>query len=181
MREYQEVLHQEKLMWYQRSREDWIVSGDRNTAYYHAATSVKKAQNMITSLRDENDEWVSDSARLQDFVREYYIQLFSNEPGAQTTSVLEGAFPTLTLEDWREFNLGITKEEVHKTLFEMAPFKAPGPDGFHAAFYQHMWNTVGDKLYELVMMDYGNGRLPQGLNDTLLVLIPKVAHPETVK
>ncbi|XP_031105341.1 uncharacterized protein LOC116010192 [Ipomoea triloba] len=38
--EYQEILYQEELMWFQRSREDWIVSGDRNTAYYHVAATI---------------------------------------------------------------------------------------------------------------------------------------------
>ncbi|XP_019176864.1 PREDICTED: uncharacterized protein LOC109172167 [Ipomoea nil] len=51
--ELEEVLYQEELMWYQRSREEWIVSGDRNTRFYHTATMVKKTRNRIMSLKDE--------------------------------------------------------------------------------------------------------------------------------
>lgn len=49
--EYQEILYQEELLWFQRSREEWITSGDRNTPYYHAAATVRKARNTITSLQ----------------------------------------------------------------------------------------------------------------------------------
>ncbi|XP_019160483.1 PREDICTED: uncharacterized protein LOC109157057 [Ipomoea nil] len=41
----EDVLYQEELLWFQRSREEWIVSGDRNTKFYHAATMVRRARN----------------------------------------------------------------------------------------------------------------------------------------
>ncbi|XP_019186575.1 PREDICTED: uncharacterized protein LOC109181278 [Ipomoea nil] len=50
----EEILHQEELFWYQKSREEWIASGDRNTAYYHAATTIRKSRNNVTRLQDKN-------------------------------------------------------------------------------------------------------------------------------
>ena len=61
----------------------------------------------------------------------------------------------------------------------MAPFKAPGVDGFHIGFYQHSWEIVGDTLGNFVGDFFKYGELPQGANDTLLALIPKVHHLET--
>nr|GLL21643.1 hypothetical protein TSUD_63510 [Ipomoea trifida] len=63
--EYQEILYQEELLWYQRSREDWIVSGDRNTKYYHVAATIRKSRNSFSSLRGEVGDWITDSDLLK--------------------------------------------------------------------------------------------------------------------
>ncbi|XP_019160912.1 PREDICTED: uncharacterized protein LOC109157464 [Ipomoea nil] len=60
----EEVLYQEELMWYQRSREELIVSGDRNTKFYHAATMVRKSRNRILSLKDDTGNWITDTEAL---------------------------------------------------------------------------------------------------------------------
>ncbi|XP_031106211.1 uncharacterized protein LOC116010852 [Ipomoea triloba] len=140
-------LSEEELTWFERSREDWIVSGDRNTTYYYAAATIRKARNKIKCLRDDDGVWISDQGLLKDYVRVYYANLFSNDSGVSNNMNLEGVFPSLTSEDWDAFNTDISKEEVHGALSDMAPFKAPGPDGFHATFYQRMWSIVGESLF----------------------------------
>lgn len=52
------VLEQEELLWFQKSTEDWIVLGDRNTKFYHASTMVKRGKNKITALLKDSGEWV---------------------------------------------------------------------------------------------------------------------------
>lgn len=44
-----------------------------------------------------------------------------------------------------------------------------------------MWDTVGKSVFEMVQNAFRFGRLPEGLNDTLIALIPKVESLETVK
>ncbi|XP_031124379.1 uncharacterized protein LOC116027093 [Ipomoea triloba] len=83
-------------------------------------------------------------------------------------------YPPFSSDEWQAFNSHITKEEVRIAVSDMAPFKAPGPDGFHAAFYQQMWSVVGDSLFEMVRCAYETRQLPVGLNDTLIILIPKL-------
>ncbi|XP_031101755.1 uncharacterized protein LOC116005649 [Ipomoea triloba] len=136
--EYQDTLYQEELLWFQRSREEWIVSGDRNTKYYHAAASIRKARNTVVCLRNEEGEWMSDQVILQRHVRNYFIGLYTNDSAIRDVTLLEGEFPSVSQEDWRWFNSPLTQEEVRCALFDMAPFKAPRPDGLHAGFYQHL-------------------------------------------
>lgn len=50
----EETLYQEELGWFQKSREEWIHSGDRNTRFYHAAMMVRRAKQKIHKLKDEN-------------------------------------------------------------------------------------------------------------------------------
>ncbi|XP_031112059.1 uncharacterized protein LOC116016034 [Ipomoea triloba] len=94
--EYQEILYQEELLWFQRSREDWIVFEDRNTKYYHTAASIWRARNTVACLRNEDGEWISEQDRLQHHVRCYFVSLFSNDSDAQGVVNLEGAFPSIS-------------------------------------------------------------------------------------
>nr|GLL49392.1 uncharacterized protein LOC109193865 [Ipomoea trifida] len=121
MDEYHDILYQEELLWFQRSREDWISSGDRNTAFYHAAATIRKSRNTVTSIRDECGHWVTDNATLKSLVRDYYVNLFTCGTPSPQQAVLGGVFPTISQQDWASFNRIVTKEEVHTALFAMAP------------------------------------------------------------
>ncbi|KAL8168069.1 hypothetical protein V2J09_009568 [Rumex salicifolius] len=41
-KELDEVLAQEELLWYQKSRVKWIECGDRNTAFFHTSTIIRR-------------------------------------------------------------------------------------------------------------------------------------------
>ncbi|XP_019198912.1 PREDICTED: uncharacterized protein LOC109192673 [Ipomoea nil] len=179
--ELEMTLHQEELLWYQKSREEWISSGDRNTTYYHAAATVRKSRSSVHRLLDDNGVWISDASEMRSHVRNFYSQLFLGESNGILGGGLHANFPRLREIDWACFNRAVSKEEVHNALKDMKPFKAPGPDGFQAGFYQHMWPKTGDDVFRLVQQAFLTGVLPEGLNDTLIALIPKVKGPETIK
>lgn len=59
----------------------------------------------------------------------------------------------------------------------MHPCKSPGPHGFPALFYKKYWNLVGDEICEVVLNFLNNGAMPEGLNHTHVVFIPKTKNP----
>lgn len=71
--------------------------------------------------------------------------------------------------------------EIKKTIFDIHSLKAPGPDGFYAIFYQTQWDTVGSSFCKLVKDVFKNMNLPSDLNSTLLVLIPKLENPTSLR
>lgn len=71
-------------------------------------------------------------------------------------------------------------EEVKKALFHIGDLKAPGPDGLHAVFFKRFWNLLGDGLVAEVLEAVNNCKIPDGWNDTTIVLIPKVTNPTLV-
>jgi hypothetical protein len=71
-----------------------------------------------------------------------------------------------------------TGEEVWAALECIGDLKAPGPDGMPSVFYKQFWNLVGEKVRKEVLQFLNGGHMPQGWNDTMLVLIPKSKHPE---
>ena len=59
----------------------------------------------------------------------------------------------------------------------MAPFKSPDEDGF----YLNIWDIVGESLFKFTTVFFGSGKLPEGTNNALLTLLPKVTHLEQLK
>lgn len=70
-----------------------------------------------------------------------------------------------------------SKEEIYSALKQMQPCKAPGPDDMHAIFYQRFWHIVADDVTQFVSNILHGGNFPRHLNDTNIVLIPKVKSP----
>jgi hypothetical protein len=59
--------------------------------------------------------------------------------------------------------------EIGKALFQIGPLKAPGP------------HFSRETVINAVKQFFEEGRMPKGVNDTAIVLIPKVQHPENLK
>ncbi|XP_038717940.1 uncharacterized protein LOC120011012 [Tripterygium wilfordii] len=101
-----------------------------------------------------------------------------------TTESLPACFdnyPCLVSEDMNSSLVApFTPEEVRIALFQMAPTKAPGPDGMPALFYQKYWHIVGEVVTTAVLNFLNEGRFCDQINHTLLVLIPKINKPEAV-
>lgn len=71
-----------------------------------------------------------------------------------------------------------TTEDVRKALFSIGDLKAPGTDGLHAIFFKKCWHIIGDELTSEVLKAINEKVIPDGWNDTVIVLIPKVDEPE---
>ena len=171
------MLQQEELLWFKRSREEWIKSGDRNTKFYHSSTLIRKSRNKIGTLKNNVGDWISDALALENMVLTFYKKLFEEGPGNQHAPIPRG-FPNISMDQVQFLRKPFFREEIKKALFDMAPFKAPGMDGIHAGFYQKTREIVGDSLCNFALDFLDSGILPAGSNDTLLVFIPKIEHPE---
>ena len=73
-----------------------------------------------------------------------------------------------------------TKDEVHKTLFQMHPSKAPGLDGMSPFFLKKYWHIVGPDVTAVVLSILHSGRCLCKMNFTHIVLIPKKNNPQCI-
>ena len=69
------------------------------------------------------------------------------------------------------------KQELWDTLHDMKKNASPGPDGFNVEFYLATWSWIGDDVTNLVNSFFNSGVMPQHINDTHIVLIPKKLVP----
>lgn len=113
-KELDEVLHEEELYWYKKSREQWITSGDRNTKYYHLATKVRRARNRCTSLLNNNNKRISEEKELHKMIRDFYVNFFSSDSHLGVEVCLHNAFPVLPAHDWESIYIECKEEEVKR-------------------------------------------------------------------
>ena len=72
----------------------------------------------------------------------------------------------------------ITDEEITDTVFSMSGWKAPGPDGLPAMFFQSNWDHVKYSMISWVKKVFQNPEIIQMVNNTFISLIPKQDNPE---
>jgi hypothetical protein len=66
-------------------------------------------------------------------------------------------------------------------VFQIGPLKAPRLDGFLARFFQRNWDILKGDVIKGVRSFFDTGRMPDGINDMTIVLIPKKDVPELLK
>lgn len=89
--------------------------------------------------------------------------------------------PCITKDENSEISRIPTPEEIKATLFNMQDLKAPGPDGYPVIFYKQLWPTVGDDVIKAVTSFFRIGSMPREVNNSLIVLIPKISNPTAVQ
>ncbi|KAG8480634.1 hypothetical protein CXB51_025228 [Gossypium anomalum] len=139
------VLYHEEILWRQKARCDWLTLGDRNTKFFHTRTLRRRKQNQITVLKNDLGEWIMDEEQLNTEAVNFFKALYGEQPGLIRGLPLN-AFSTLSDEDFNLLNRPVSNEEIKTALFDMAPLKAPGSDGFHAFFYQSQWDHIGASI-----------------------------------
>ena len=133
--ELENILLQEEMIWFQKSRCDWIASGDRNTKYYHLALVIKGQRKRIDGLEDSEGNWISDDATLKNMAIFHFQKLYC-EDIVDRPSLPKGQFPPIDQNVLVKVTRPITFEDVREALFQMSPYKASGLDGFPVVFYQ---------------------------------------------
>lgn len=120
-----------------------------------------------------------DPEELCKLVRAFYVALYSEEEHS-VYPALRPNFPSLSAGDIQSLNSPLSNLEIETALFQMGPFKAPGPDGLPPGFYQRHWQTVGPSICQFVQNAFKDQSFPAHMNEVLISLIPKVKNPETV-
>jgi hypothetical protein len=94
--------------------------------------------------------------------------------------LLQFIHPRVTQQMSAGMDAVYTEDEIKIALFQMAPSKAPGVDGFTAGFFQRHWGLLKNDVVHAVLDFLNGGILPVGLNDTSITLIPKVRNPQKI-
>lgn len=182
IKELDMVLEQEKELWALKSRINWMVLGDRNTSFYHVSAIARRKCNLITSIKNGVGDWLTDEREVANHIREGFIKLYTTNQEAATRDIRYNQQWQVKLSDEEKASIShmVTDEEISTAIWSLKAFKAPGPDGLHAGFFQRFWHIVGGSVREEVKCVFRDRNVPKYLNKTNIVLIPKIQGPESI-
>ncbi|KAL8125715.1 hypothetical protein AgCh_013104 [Apium graveolens] len=177
MQEYHELLKRQEVYWQQRAKQFWLREGDSNSRFFHKYASSRQRNNTVTRLKDKHGVWKEDVMEVQHVISDYFGELF------RTSGAMEGLTDRelvnkVTDEQNESLMILATDEEVRKAIFSMHSDKSPGPDGLNPMFYKTFWPVVCNDVVNFCNKFISEGVLPDGINHTLVCLIPKVKQPE---
>ena len=153
-----------------------MIQGDRNTNFFHVSTLVRRKRNQIMAIKNVVGDRIHEEGEIKDFIRSGFEQVFLS-----SLSCVPRVDPTISqwqsrLSDSEKESIrgGASEVEIKAALWSLKAFKAPGPDGLHAGFFQKFWHTVGNSVTEEVQKIFADRRVPEVLNCTHIALSPKI-------
>lgn len=132
---------------------------------------------MIKALQNSLGVEITDPAELKVMATTFYESLYASEGVDNMEQVLEHVPQKVTPDMNASLCAPYTNEEVKTALFQMFPTKAPDPDGFPTDFSQRHWDICGDEITRIVLRIVRVEQSHECINETILVLIPKVTNP----
>jgi hypothetical protein len=140
--------------------------------------SQRKKSKKITRLTRPDGTVTEDNQEMASMTTDFYKSLYRSEEIANLDEVTE-VIPNKVKPDMNDKLLKAFKgEEVKAALFQMFPTKSPGPDGFPAHFFETHWEICGEEVTSAVLRVLERRDDMSDINQTFVVLIPKVASLE---
>ena len=131
---------------------------------------------------DDLGNWITEEREVMEYFRSGFVKRYttSHESGHRVPKLGNQWRAQLTDKVKSSLEGRVSIEEIKSALWSMKPYKAPSPNGLHAGFFQRFWLTMGDSVKDEVLKAFSDRKIPEYLNKTHIVLIPKIQGPETI-
>ena len=180
--DYNTLLHQEYLYWRLKSCVTWLNYGDANTKFFHLTNLHRRSHSRIVTLKDTTGLWLIGDPLLA-HINDTFHKLFQASSEYRRNSLHNAPCVCLAspfLKHSQQLSSIPLPDEILKALRCLPPLKAPGPNGFHALFFQNNWHVMDQSIIQTIQGIFEQLRIPPTWGHTNLVLILKVAHPENI-
>lgn len=101
MDELREWRRREEVLWWQRSRVDFLWFGDKNTGWFHNKANVRKAINNISELKGDDGILYVDTQNIENIVVRYFDELFTSTVSSTGEEIIS-LIPTKVLPCMRD-------------------------------------------------------------------------------
>lgn len=132
-------------------------------------------------LTKDDGVWTNDEVEMHGMASDYFKSIFTQDDNVNPAEIVNLFDECIS----PKMNLALTKpyseEEISNALFQIGPLKALGLGGYPGRFFQRNKLLLKDDVIPAVQKFLESGNMPPGVNDTCIVLIPKITEPETTK
>lgn len=124
--------------WKQKSKTNYLLLGDTNSTYYHTHASIRKNRNQIKEIISSNGESITCPLVIAEELTQAFKLRFSSDPLSSFDKDHDFSLLDSIISDTDNVFLvaPVLGEEIKLATFNLAPDKAPGPDGFPPYFFQ---------------------------------------------
>ncbi|XP_026377886.1 uncharacterized protein LOC113272227 [Papaver somniferum] len=165
--------------WKDKSRDQNIALGDRNTRFFHNKAKQRFGSNRIETLKDENNVWLNTKEIISDCITKHFHKIASTVNPEIDKNVTNLILTSVNLEDNEILCASPLENEIKKTLFSMEPDKNPGPDGFPPNLFQQNWEIIKIDVTATVQNFFITGHISKEMNASFISLILKNLNPTT--
>lgn len=153
----------------QKTREQYISDGDRNTSFFDALLKVRRQQTKIKIARPDG-RMISDPQEIGELAAQHFAELFKASEYHLSEELFQGVEHIITDSENEGLTAIPSTQEVRDAVVSLNPDSAPGVDGFTGNFFCEDFMAMVQGFF---MGDY----LMRQASSTLVVLIPKVPRP----
>ncbi|XP_074297226.1 uncharacterized protein LOC141627932 [Silene latifolia] len=146
-----------KMFWKQRAKVKWMMDGDTCTKFFFNWVKGRAGRNHIHGLKGEVGQWCYEEEMVcSEFQRTFKDLYRASWDGLEVRDrssfdhVLAHINHFVSHDEVDHLDKPFTAKEVRGSVFQMGAFKAPGPDGIPACFYQKCWSMIKDEFTSAV-------------------------------
>ena len=158
-----------------------LLSGDKNTKYFHKQAEARKNYKAVTEINFQGN-LVKDVEGIKQVAVATFQELYTAplEDPIDTSSHPFDLIPHLIKAADNNFlSAPITMNEVKEALALMKPDSAPGPDGFTSRFFTSCWPIIKIDLLKMIRHSQKVNKLGGSTKSSFLALIPKEKDTNT--
>lgn len=179
------VVDLEKDFYKQKSKLHWLDVGDKNNKVFYNALKLRELRNMIKEIQCVGGEIVTTQKEIKEEAVQFYSTFLNHVPPDYVESAVSdlGALLNFRCKEADCLMLGqeVTVEEIKSALFAMPAHKSPDPYGYPCDFYKATWDILGSDFLVAIQSFFLKGFLPNGINSTIVALIPKKSDANMIK
>ena len=175
----EKVILMDEICWRQKSRALWLKEGDKNSKFFHCLANSHRNTNTIGKLIINGA-----SSTSQDEIRDHIVRFYETlyrEDGYRRLYLDGIQFDAIFDEDALWLDRPFEENEIEIVVQGCNGDKAPGPDGFSLAFFQHCWSIVRNDIMAVCQEFHEHCQFERSLNATFVSLIPKKHRPNEIK